>query len=99
MSAHPHRIPTKESTLQRQVIALLRERGAYVFKVVGSAMQQRGTPDLLVCWRGQFMGLEIKLPGEKPTPMQEHEIGLIRKAGGTAQVIESLEDVLNILSG
>lgn len=87
----------KESALQRQVIAYLRERGAYVFNAVGSPYQQRGTPDLLVCWRGKFIGLELKVPGQAATPMQYNEIRKIEKAGGCAAVVWSMGDVEEML--
>ena len=87
----------RESALQRQIIRYLRERGAYVFKVVGSPLQQRGTPDLLVCWQGKFIALEIKVPGEKATLLQDHEIHKIREAGGRGLVVRSIEDVGVIL--
>ena len=87
----------KESALQRQIIAYLRGQGAYVFKVVGSPLQQRGTPDLLVCWQGKFIALEIKAPGEKATLLQDHEIHKIREAGGQGLVVQSIEDVGIIL--
>lgn len=87
----------KESALQRQIIAYLRERGAYVFKVVGSPYQQRGTPDLLVCWRGRFIGIELKVPGQEATPMQYHEIYKIEEAGGCGAVVWSMEDVAVLL--
>ena len=83
----------RESALQRQIIAYLRGRGAYVFKVVGSPLQQRGTPDLLVCWWGKFIAIEIKVPGEDATPMQNHEIHKIREAGGCGVVVKSVGDV------
>lgn len=88
----------KESVLQRQVIAYLRERGAYVFKVVGSPYQQRGTPDLLVCWKGKFIGIELKVLGQDATPMQDHEIRRIIQAGGCGAVVKSLEDVEALLA-
>ena len=87
----------KESTLQRQIVAYLQGRGAYVFKAVGSAYQQAGTPDLLVCWRGLFIGLEIKVPGKRSTPVQDHEIHKIREAGGCGAVVKSIEDVEGVL--
>lgn len=87
----------RESALQRQIIAYLRSRGAYVFKAVGSPLQQVGTPDLLVCWHGRFIGLEIKVPGKKPTPIQEYEIHKIREAGGCGVVVESVGDVAVLL--
>ena len=87
----------QESALQRKIIAYLRGRGAYVFKAVGSAYQQVGTPDLLVCWHGRFIGLELKIPGMDATPMQEHEIHKIREAGGCGVVITSVKDLEVIL--
>lgn len=87
----------RESRLQRQVIALLRSKGAYVFKVVGSPMQQRGTPDLLVCYRGRFLGIETKMPGNKPTKLQELALKQIAEAGGTGLIAESVEDVERLL--
>lgn len=83
----------QESALQRQIITYLRGRGAYVFKAVGSAYQQVGTPDLLVCWRGQFIALEIKVPGEVTTPMQAHELQTIRNAEGCGAVVMSIGEV------
>ena len=88
----------KESTLQHQIITYLRGRGAYVFKVVGSPYQQRGTPDLLVCWHGKFIGIELKIPGQEATPIQEHEIHKIREAGGCGVVVKSVGDVAILLS-
>lgn len=87
----------KESALQRQVITYLRERGAYVFKVVGSPYQRVGTPDLLVCWRGRFIGIELKVPGQSATPMQNYEIRKIEEAGGCGAVVWSLGDVAVLL--
>ena len=87
----------KESTLQRKVIALLRKQGAYVFKVVGSPLQQRGTPDLLVCYQGRFLALEPKRPGEKSTPLQEYEMQKVRTALGSAYRVESVAEVVDIL--
>ncbi|MDA0733345.1 MAG: hypothetical protein BZY73_03895 [SAR202 cluster bacterium Casp-Chloro-G3] len=80
----------RESTLQRRAIEYLRESGAYVFKVVGSAMQQRGTPDILCCYRGRMMGIEFKQPCKKPTKLQEVELQKIRDSGGIGVVIDDL---------
>lgn len=84
----------KESNIQRKIIAALRERGAYVFKAVGSPLQQRGTPDLLVCYQGAFIALEIKVPGQQATPLQEYEMKKIRAAGAVAETVTSVEEAL-----
>lgn len=83
----------KESTLQKNIAAMLRQQGAYVFNVHGSPFQQVGTPDLLVCYQGRFIGLEVKLPGEKPSPMQKVELRKIEHAGGRVLVAHSLAEV------
>jgi len=88
----------KESTIQRHIMDYLTSHGAYVFKAVGNPMQRAGTPDLLVCWEGRFVGLEIKQPGEKATPVQLHELGRIEGAGGVAAVVDSVEATIGVLA-
>jgi len=88
----------KESTLQRKVIACLRDSGAYVFKVVGSAMQQRGTPDLLCCFLGRLVAIELKVPGKVPTKLQEVELRKIRNSGGVAVVITDMDQLEQLLT-
>ena len=48
----------KEQVLQTKVIKKLQTEGAYVVKTIST--NHAGVPDLLVCLRGQFLGLEIK---------------------------------------
>ena len=47
-------------------------------------MSRVGCPDLLVCWRGLFVALEVKVPGNPPTKAQLRQMALIREAGGAA---------------
>lgn len=54
------------------------------------SIQQRtivGDPDLLLCLRGIFVGLELKSAEGKPSKLQEYKLDKIRKAGGIAQVV------------
>ncbi len=83
----------KEVLLQKRIIQQLRAQGHYVFKVVGSPMQQRGTPDLIICAKGLFIAAEAKLCGNKPTAIQEHEMEKIRRAGGIAEAVHTLEEM------
>jgi hypothetical protein len=43
----------------------------------------RGTPDILACLSGNFVGIELKVDDE-PTPLQAHKLRSIMLAGGTA---------------
>lgn len=48
---------------------------------------------------GKFIGIEVKVPGKKPTPEQLKFIAAVRKSGGLAGVAYSVEDALKIISG
>jgi len=82
----------KESALQRAVQRLVKERGGYALKIHGSEFQPASV-DLLICYRGLFLGLETKVPGKKPTPLQTHILDLINKAGGVAFWADNIFDV------
>lgn len=67
-------------------------------KTHGSGYTRAGTPDLLVCYMGRFLGLEVKVPGGKPTPIQVHTGGEISAAQGVFEVVYSVEDVDAVLA-
>ncbi len=46
---------------------------------------------------GQFIAIEVKTPGKKPTEAQEKFLQAVRKAGGLAGVATCVEDVEEIL--
>jgi len=72
---------------------LSRDRDTWVLKVVGSADQRRGVPDLIICHQGLFIGAEMKLPGQRMSRIQEVECDRIVAAGGVAGVATCREDV------
>lgn len=82
-----------EARIGRSIRKWFEDRGAFVFKVHGSEMMMVGLPDLMVCYRGHFIGIEVKQPGQRPTPRQTYVHGLIRAAGGRAIVATSIDDV------
>jgi len=68
-----------------------REKGAYGWKAHGSIYTLRGNPDIILCVAGLFVGIECKLPGEKPTTLQALRLRQIREAGGRSYVVDNLE--------
>jgi hypothetical protein len=89
-----------ESTLQHDIIEYLRGRGdVYWYNAGGSASSAKGTPDLLVCCNGRFVGLELKRSTGSygATKPQLMRIAAIRRAGGVAEVVTSIEDVAALL--
>ncbi|EFR30595.1 hypothetical protein HMPREF9257_0562 [Eremococcus coleocola ACS-139-V-Col8] len=58
-----------------------------------------GTPDILACLKGRFIGIEVKKPkGGIVSPLQKLKIKQIQNAGGIAFVANSLEVVKRELS-
>ena len=58
------------------------------------------SPDYLLCINGRFLAIETKAPGKKPTDRQKKLIDEIRRAGGTALVIDvepSLQELQSYL--
>lgn len=64
----------------------------YMKKIHGSPYQEAGIPDLIGSFLGTFIGMEIKQPGCEPTPIQAANIRDIRRSGGCAQAISSVEE-------
>ena len=83
-----------ESRLQREVVKYLKSvSGLFYFKVHGGTMQQPGIPDILVCYRGRFIGFELKAHNKRPTPLQAHTMARIVSCGGMALVVYNISDV------
>ena len=50
-------------------------------------LAKRGSPDLYVCIRGLFIGMELKSEHGKPTLLQEQKLKEIEDAGGMGLVV------------
>lgn len=88
-----------ESALQTKIRKELESQGAWAVKFHGSPYTRKGTPDLLICYKGYFIGMEIKVPGKEHTltHLQAYQIDKIIEAGGVALVITSVEQALQVL--
>ena len=56
-----------------------------------------GLPDIICCYCGRFIGLEVKTPSGKLTKLQEITITKIKAAKGKAYKVTSVKDVQSIL--
>ena len=65
----------------------------FFWKEHGGQYGTAGIPDIIVCYHGRFIALEAKVGKNVPTKLQSVTIEQIRKAGGTAAVVRSVEDV------
>jgi len=59
----------------------------------------RGTPDLIVCLRGIFIAIELKIGDEEPDDLQAYKLNAIKRAGGVTYVVRptNAEEVLRNL--
>lgn len=89
-----------EGRIVKKIRTHLTERGAASFKIQGDgdSYQEAGLPDIFACYRGMFLGLEVKTESGKPSPIQLAVLKRIRDAGGVAAVVRSVADVERILA-
>jgi len=78
---------TPEKKVKDKVVKLLKENDIYYFFPATYGMGRSGVPDIVCCFDGAFLAIECKAGANKPTALQDREIGSIRSAGGTAFVI------------
>jgi hypothetical protein len=68
---------------------------AWVYKPQDIAYS--GIPDWIICLYGLFIAIELKTPGNGPTPIQMITLQEIRKAGGRTAVCHSVSEVMQFL--
>jgi Holliday junction resolvase len=77
----------------------LRAEGWFCYKNHGSEFMMNGLPDIICCAEGLFIGLETKHPESRDdtSVRQDYVQGLIREAGGKAQVVTSAKEAVRIV--
>lgn len=78
---------TPESKVKAKIHALLKAHGAYAVNYIGGISANNGTPDILACLNGRFIGIEAKAGKNKPTDLQTLNLKRIDDAGGLALVV------------
>jgi Holliday junction resolvase len=87
-----------EKAIVEAIKKALTKRGAWVIKTHGSP-HLAGVPDLLVCYNGHFVALEVKQPHTRDTVTrrQQHFLDAIEAAGGFGRVVTSVEEALDVI--
>jgi hypothetical protein len=83
----------KEATVKRHIKEYLQSVGAYSFTQFDPQL------DRTVCYKGMFIGIEAKKPGQvnNTTDRQLRTIQLIKNAGGFAFVTDDVEQVREVI--
>lgn len=86
---------TPEKRVKDMCVEILKDFRAYYFFPVMGGYGRSGIPDIIVCYRGQFIAVECKAGFNKTTPLQDKELAAISTAGGITLVIR--EDTIELL--
>ena len=80
-------IIAEEKRFENRVKKFLESQGCWFVKFFANAYTKSGIPDILVCCNGYFIGVEIKAPNGKPSPLQKRNIKKIYESGGIGVVL------------
>jgi len=87
-----------ESQITASIRAYLGLRGIWHWKVwQGPMSQPKGVSDILGCYQGKLLAIEVKRPGKNPTPDQQRFLDRVKIEGGISFVAHSVEDVMENL--
>ena len=86
-----------EATFQREAIELIESMGGYPIKIHVSAYQSQGEPDLVCCYKGRYVAFELKVDNNKPSKLQLEKIEDIKRAGGIALPVYSINEIKETL--
>jgi hypothetical protein len=89
-----YRPPTQEALLTKSIRQLLNSVGVFHYKAWGGPMSAPGVPDIIGCFKGRFIGIEVKSQKGVVSEYQKHFLQRIIDAGGIAIIARSLDDVI-----
>jgi hypothetical protein len=92
-----HKKVTPEGRITAEIRYVLKLYGVFHWKNWGGPMGTPGISDILACWKGKMIAIEVKAPKGKLSPAQENFLKLVNDNGGIGFVARSAMDVINTL--
>jgi hypothetical protein len=86
--------PTAEASLTRAIRGLLNSLNVFHWKEHGGLGSAPGVPDIVGCYQGRLLAIEVKAPKGVVSDHQQRFIDNINAAGGLAFVCRSVDDVI-----
>ena len=87
-----------EKEIQSKIVQWCRKQpDIWIVKYQAGVYGITGVPDLLLCVKGMFIGLEVKGPSGKPTEAQMLQRAKILKSGGICEVVRSLDEAIEVI--
>lgn len=89
----------KESQFSKEVTTYLESKGAIVNNQTGGMFSKVGVSDLLVCYKGYFIALELKVGNYQPDPLQISYLQKVRDAEGFGLILrDTIQELMVLLS-
>lgn len=92
-----------ESEFKKKLIReVIEPRGAFWSRIDQGGVAKPGDPDLIVCYKGRFIGVECKTYTGSLRPLQIRRMKEIKEAGGyftVARCNKDLEDIFDTIDG
>lgn len=82
--------------LTSRVIHYLQEVDAVAINLI--AASKAGYADVIACYNGRFLALEIKGKGDTEKPAQAQKLNEVIEAGGYGKFIHSMQDLYDLLN-
>ena len=87
----------REKTIEQKLCAAVKKSGGIAMKLVSPGLA--GVPDRLLLFPGGRIAFcELKAPGQKPRPLQEHRIAQLRALGFKVYVLDSVNQISALLA-
>jgi len=87
----------KEKVVEQKLVKAVRDSGGLALKLICPGFN--GVPDrLLLFMGGKVAFVEVKAPGEKPRPLQEHRIAQLRALGFKVYVLDDVKQIGGIIN-
>ena len=89
-----------EKVFENKIKKLLKEKSAYYVKFFGCGITTAGTPDILACVNGHFIGIECKADNGRLSELQRLKLKAIQSSGGIGIVAApcSWYDVVKLIN-
>lgn len=81
-----------ESKIQKEILAYLKANKIFHLRFQAQS-NINGVPDIICCYKGLFIGLELKQENGRATDLQKRKLEAINNAGGIGVVVHSVEEV------
>jgi len=81
----------KEKEIQKKILDYLNKNNIYSVKNI--VTNRNGSPDIICCFNGLFVALEVKTEKGIVSKLQEYHQKEILKSGGISLIVRSVEEV------